>query len=351
MDIERSLARVVYIDDILPHNNADSLELAKVGGWQVVVRKGEFVPGDQAVYFEIDSWIPTKIAPFLSKDKEPKEYNGVKGERLRTVRLRGELSQGLLIPVKDILPDPEFYDAEEDVTQELGILKWEKPVPANLAGQVRGNFPSRIPKTDQERVQNIKREIERWAIDKVCWEVTEKLDGSSCTIYRMKEGEEWVFGVCSRNLDLKETDDNLFWRTVNQYAFREILESLGGQYAIQAELIGPGVQGNPYKLDKNELRVFDVFNIGEQRYLTPKERHALQPTWEAMGIQFAPLIVSDMILPIEKTVETLLTNADGQSLMHPFGKILREGLVFKCYTDGSRSFKVISNEWLLKTGN
>ena len=102
-DIQRKLASIREITEIRPIPDADAIECAIVGGgWPVVVKRGDFSPGDLAVYFEIDSWIPHKLAPFLSKGKKPREYNGVKGERLRSVRLRGALSQGLLLKVGEV---------------------------------------------------------------------------------------------------------------------------------------------------------------------------------------------------------------------------------------------------------
>ena len=160
----RKMASIRKIDDIRPIEGADAIECAVIGGWTVVVKKGEFQPGDLAVYCEIDSWIPTELAPFLSKGKEPREFNGVKGERLKTMKLRGQISQGLLLPLS-VFPHSlgSFYTTDktvgEDVSHWLGIQKWEMAVPAQLAGQVRGNFPSAIPKTDQERCQNLVKEI------------------------------------------------------------------------------------------------------------------------------------------------------------------------------------------------
>jgi len=152
----RKLASIRRIDNILPIEGADAIECAVVGGWKVVVKKAEFIVGDLAVYFEIDSWIPTELAPFLSKGKSPREFQGIHGERLRTVKLRGQLSQGLLLPLESTCAniDSELFEGL-DVSFPLNIVKWEMPVPAQLAGQVKGNFPTVIPKTDQERVQNL----------------------------------------------------------------------------------------------------------------------------------------------------------------------------------------------------
>ena len=137
----RKLATIRTIDEIRSIPDADAIECAVVGGWTVVIKKGEFKVGDVAVYFEIDSWIPTELAPFLSNGQEPRAYDGIQGERLRTVKLRGQLSQGLLLRYWDFPKVVEAFhktrlasDEPFDVTEILGIVKYEPPVPAHLAG-------------------------------------------------------------------------------------------------------------------------------------------------------------------------------------------------------------------------
>jgi RNA ligase (TIGR02306 family) len=151
----RKLATIRTIDEVRPIPDADAIECAVVGGWTVVIKKDEFKVGDVAVYCEIDSWIPTELAPFLSKGQEPRVFDGIRGERLRTVKLRGQLSQGLLLnywnfpKVVDAFHTTRLASDEPfDVTELLGIVKYDPPVPAHLAGEVRGLFPTFIPKTD-----------------------------------------------------------------------------------------------------------------------------------------------------------------------------------------------------------
>lgn len=161
MDQETRMAWIVNIDNVEKHPNADALDICTVGGWKCVTKLGDFKKDDLAVYLRIDSWCPTTLAPFLSKGKEPREFNGVKGERLRTVKLRGELSQGLLLPVtigiggfpfiKSVSGEIVVVNEGDDVTEALGIQKWERPIPACLAGMVKGNWPSVVQKTDEER--------------------------------------------------------------------------------------------------------------------------------------------------------------------------------------------------------
>lgn len=331
----RKMASIRKIDSIRPIPGADAIECARVGGWDVVVKRGEFSAGDLAVYCEIDSWIPNELAPFLSKGSEPRLYNGVLGERLRTVKLRGQVSQGLLLPLEPTCANIESRLFEGlDVSAPLNIQKWEAPIPAQLAGDVRGAFPSFIPKTDQERIQNLTEEFDTWRDLK--WEVTEKLDGSSMTVYH-KDGD---FGVCSRNWNLTETESNSLWQQARRYNLSEVLAQ-EGNLAVQGEIIGEGIQGNPYKIRGQDFFVFDVFDIDQQRYLTPIERREFV---ERNGLNHVPVINSDIATPV--SVSATLESAEGRSVLNKDTE--REGLVFK--SGGAVSFKAISNKFLLKQG-
>lgn len=343
----RKLASIRKIDEIRPIEGADAIEAAVVGGWTVVVKKSEFKAGDLAVYIEIDSWVPTELAPFLSKGNEPREYNGVKGERLRTVKLRGTTSQGLLLPITVTF----WRDEGTDVTEPLGIQKWEAPVPARLAGDVEGPFPTEVPKTDQERIQNLTEELKVWKDNNAfTWEVTEKLDGSSMTVFVNGKRE----GVCSRNWALKETDSNSFWTVARRLGLIEKIRNTGRNLALQGELIGEGIQKNPYNIRGQDFRLFDIYDIDRGEYLTPFERRVFADTH---GIKHVPLImmeyVIDGVVHIVQTngsgVQGLLTLAEGKSMLND--KAEREGLVFKCNTFGGPSFKSISNRFLLKSSD
>ena len=339
----RKLASIRRIDDIQPIPGADAIEVATVGGWQVVIKKGAFAVGDLAVYCEIDSWIPHELAPFLSKGSEPREFEGVRGERLRTIRLRGQVSQGLLLegticPSGLMVHRPDsmahIFQEGDDVSQWLNIQKWEAPVPASLAGDVRGAFPSFIPKTDQERIQNLTEEFNTWT--DLTWEVTEKLDGSSMTVY-YKDGD---FGVCSRNWNLAASEGNSMWQQARAYNLEQVLAQ-EGNYAVQGEIIGEGIQGNPYRIRGQDFLVYDVFDINEQRYLTPVERRNFV---ERNKLRHVPILLDNLATP--NSVEDILMSAEDRSQLNKDTE--REGLVFK--SDGKISFKAISNKFLLKAG-
>lgn len=322
----RKLATIRKISELRPIPEADLIETAVLDGWEVVVKKGEHKVGDLVVYCEIDSWIPFDIAPFLCRGKEPREYNGVAGERLKTVRLRGQLSQGLIL---DIFPSGAVEG--EDVTELLGIQLWERPMPAQLSGLTKGYFPSFIPKTNEERVQNLVSYLPNWS-DHI-WEVTEKLDGSSMTVYWNGE-----FGVCSRNLDLKRDENNTFWKTAISLNLEENLYEFGN-IAIQGELIGEGIQGNKYNIKGHRFYVFNIFDIDTGKYLNKISRDTI---CKALGLNQVP----ELNCEYSCDVKTLLSLAEGKSELNP--KTEREGIVWKSQTDTSIHFKVISNKFLLK---
>ena len=345
----RKMATVRVIDSILPIPDADSIECAVIGGWKVVTKKDEYRPGDLAVYCEIDSWIPYELAPFLSKG-EPKEYNGVKGERLRTVKLKKQLSQGLLLPTEFLGAGPLevtikspykernlVVNEGDDVSEFLGIQRWEPPQEFRAAN-AKGIFPYFIPKTDCERVQNLSSQVQQWAEEKVVFQKSEKLDGSSMTVF-YKDGE---VGVCSRNLELKDDGTSTFWETAKNEQLVEKLISFGKNIALQGELLGGQIQGNAYKITGFKFFLYDIYDIDKQEYLQPE---AVEQFAEENGISHVP-IIGYVTLPKEDVVQTLLSDADGKSAVGCNPK--REGFVYKSTKDTSISVKCISNNWLLK---
>jgi RNA ligase (TIGR02306 family) len=346
----RKLASIRLIDSIDPIENADAIEVATVGGWKVVVKKGEFKAGDFAVYCEIDSFIPHEVAPFLSKGKDPKEFEGIKGERLRTIRLRGQLSQGLLLPlhslskeVQEYCQSIDYYNPEGiDLTKELGIIKWEPKFPAQLAGNAKGNFPQEVPKTDQERIQNVDR-LTFESYRSLTWEVTEKLHGASCTFYLDNNSE---FHVCSRNLDLKEDENNSYWKAARKYDIESKLRlaNLKG-FAIQGEIVGEGINGNQYTTTL-DFYVFDMYETHTHTYASPEVRQAITNN---LNLKHVPVLTNNYEFKKEESIQSLLELAEGKSKLNGSD---REGLVFKsmlpnALNSKNNSFKVISNKWLL----
>ena len=336
---ERMLAWVATIDSVEKHPEADALDICTIGGWRCVTKLGEFQEGQLVCYCSIDSFIPTELAPYLSKGKEPREYQGIRGERLRTVKLRGAISQGLLLDLS-LFGDREFTIGE-DLTEIAGIVKWEPPAEFKSA-DAKGSFPSFIPKTDQERVQNL-RDVSQF--HDMTFEVTEKCEGSSMTLF-VNDGE---FGICSRNLLLKDdlTGSSFVDTGVK---FKDAIMSLGRNIAFQGELIGPAIQKNIYNLRQFQYRVFDVFDIDQQRYLSPSERSEVVKMIGAA----APVIHEAFSFDdadLRSIQKTALEMADGETMITPeMGDLkkrhLREGLVFKANSESRFSFKAISDEYL-----
>src|ERR1035441_9132996 len=259
-----NLATIQKIREILPHNNADALEIAKVLGWNVVVKKGEFRAGDLVIYVVIDTVLP---------EKPEFEFLRNKHFRIKPIRLRGEESAGICFPLSILPKDhpivPDLYDVKTetwkegvDVTEALGVIHYEKPIPAELAGQAKGMLPGFLIMTDEDNIRTYPDALpELWGRP---YYITRKDDGCSGTFY--VNGEE--FGACSRRIDLKESEGNGFWRMARKYDLANVLRTAfpGENWAIQGEVCGPGIQDNRLGLTELELHIFNLFNIKTRIY-------------------------------------------------------------------------------------
>lgn len=332
----RKLASIRTIENIRPIEGADKIELASIGGWNVVVAKevGHKV-GDWVVYCEIDCFLPIREEFEFLRKSSYKKMGNQEGFRLKTIKLRNEVSQGLILPFR-ILPLGDTFHEGQDVSEILGIVKYEQPVPAELAGKVKGLFPSFIPKTDELRIQNLSFEFEEWKIQSNNkFYVTEKLDGSSATYY-IKNGE---FGVCSRNLDLLETEGNTFWKVARHLELEQKMASLGRNISFQGELIGEGIQGNPYSIKGQTVYFFNIFDIDKFARVGVNE---FISTMESLDLSYVPFLEMNFLLP--NTIEEILEYAEDKSVLNL--KVEREGIVVRSY-DMKISFKAISNKFLL----
>jgi RNA ligase (TIGR02306 family) len=334
--IMRKLASIRIANAVTPIPQADAIEAVRVDAWTCVSKKGEFEIGSKGVYFEIDSFLPAEDKRFQFLEKQFIQFNDKIGARLRTIRLRGQLSQGLFLPLS-VFPELNGKEVGEDVTEILKIEKWEPIVPAQLSGEIKGGFPSRIKKTDQERVQNLIQEINENSGKE--FEVTIKLDGSSMTVFK----DQNEFGVCGRNWELRETEGNTLWAVTRRNKIFEALESLNRNLAFQGEIIGEGIQGNPEKIKGQEFFMFDIFDIDKSVYLNPIERQEILKSLNEKGFKIKHVPILDNLI-LNHDVDELLKLADGQSLNK---NEKREGLVFK-RLDGKFSFKTISNWYLEK---
>jgi RNA ligase (TIGR02306 family) len=345
--MSRKLVTIQKIKELNAIPNADSIEVATILGWKVVVRKGEFKVDDLVVYAEIDSLFP---------EKPEFEFLRERKFRIRTVRLRGQISQGIAFPLSIIENKSGYIMLGElveglDVTDFLDITQYIPQIPANISGEVKGVFPNFIPKTDETRVQLLQDVLTRHKGTR-CY-VTEKVDGCSVT-YFYKDGE---FGVCSRNLELRETEDNLFWKMARTLKIEEKLkqyyDAQKTNMAIQGELIGMGIQKNNLRLPENKVLFFNVFNIDKFEYLNYQDAFTFLAV---LDLEAVPVV--GLFYELDDNIDNLIEKSKGFSLLNP--KIYREGIVIRPmkelvdlqmsseFNNGRVSFKAINPEYLLK---
>jgi len=419
----RKLVTVRTIDAIDDIPGADLIKVATVEGWKVVVKHDEFEVGDLCVFFEVDSYLPLSDERYAFLEKNAIFWHGIKGARLKTIRLRKQLSQGLALPLHDFpeiqakiqatmdasgmtdLSDGAAWIRELNFTGTIGVMKWEKVMSAQLAGQAKGNFPSFLRKSDQERAQNMSREIfgyedmlmpfditnipaealaamqekgdvvvtnnmmlmgvggPQWyrvrkaqASRDTRYEVSLKMDGSSMTAYvqLLNEVPFEVKGVCSRNLDLKiESNETNSFIKMAHPDILELIAEQGGDIALQGELMGPGIQGNREGFEYDRFFIYNIFDIKSGEFMTPPERlewvrNANQVAKQLFGrelLEHVPVLHESVTLAELgiTNMDELLKFAEGPSMVH----MVREGLVFKA-VDGTHQFKVISNKFLEK---
>ncbi len=336
----RKLASIQKIKSLEPIEGADAIEKATVLGWQLVVKKGEFKIGDLAVYIEIDSVLP---------ERPEFEFVRARGNRVKTIRLRGQVSQGICFPTTLLPPDFEIVEGA-DCTEILGIIKYEPPLPANLNGIAKGKFPSFIPKTDEVRVQVLQELIDSHAGEN-CY-ITEKVDGTSVTYY-FKDSE---FGVCSRNLELIKDGESSYWKIAAALNLEEKLKNLGRNLALQGELVGENIQSNKLNLRGQNVMFFNAFDIDSYEYLDFDE---FENIINSLDLTMVPIIERSFTLT--NSIENLIKLATRKSVVNP--QAWAEGIIIRSitkkidssveptlYNAGRLSFKVINPEFLLKYG-
>lgn len=354
---ERIMAKVVRVEGIKPITGADAIELALIGGWQVVVKKGEYTAGMLAVYIEIDAFLAEGNPHWqFLMERSSRPFEGKRGHVLKTIKLRGEVSQGLLLPLSvlpenydigdDVVFDAKVWKECQDVSEVLGIVKYEPPLP-NSMGQMKYNglFVGWIEKTDEERCQNFKGRIEgEWQGQE--WDSYEKLDGTSATFYLESgvtfdfngDSDYTKFGACSRNFDLAESD-NVYWTMARKLELQQKMRDNDlSMYALQGEIVGPGVGGNPLDLSELDFYLFTVQHKGIRA-----ENWEVDKIAAMLGLKRVPYLGKVKL----ETVAKLLADVDGmKSTVNP--KRDAEGIVLRDPTSARRSFKVISNKYLLK---
>lgn len=333
--MQRKLASIQTIAAIEPISGADRIEQAKIMGWTVVTKKGEFQVGDRCVFFEIDSVLPSKApwAQFMA----PRKF------RVKTITLRGVLSQGLALPVAILPKEPTCYSLEEDVTVALGVTKYEPPA-AGYSAEILGHFPSLVPKTAETRLQSALGVLEE--LKGYPFYCSVKCDGTSATY--IKFNCELI--VCSRRNILKDTESNPHWRMARAYDLEKVLDE---GYAIQGELCGPSIQKNPLGLKELDFFVFNVFDIKAGRYLDFMDFILFCGAHELKTVPIDRVVKGDALEHFDFRVESFLTWAKGK---YEGSKKDREGIVVRpLYEMRSStlynrrlSFKVLNNDHLLK---
>ena len=341
----RKLASIQRVLAINPIPEADMIELVDVLGWHVVCKKNEMKVGDLIVYCEVDSVFP---------EKEEFEFLRNCKFRIKTKKIRGVFSQGICFPLS-ILPKGE-YNEDDDVSSILGIAKYEPPEPACLGGNTKGSFPSFMIKTDETRVQVLQGLLTKYK-GTVCY-ISEKADGSSCSTFfnnRLDFADQ--FGVCSRNQELKRDEPeigeysfsakNTFWAMAEKYDLEYKLRQLNKNLGIQGEVIGEGIQKNKYEIKGHELRVFNIFDIDQFRYLDFSEFIDLSAT---LGLTTVPILDTNFTLIDD--IDALVELSKGNSVLNL--RVKREGIVIRPLIEindpkfGRISFKAINPEFLCK---
>jgi RNA ligase (TIGR02306 family) len=331
----RALATIQEVSAVTAIEGSDFLESAHVMGWQCVVKKGSFKPGDRAVYFEVDSFLPEdERYEFLRKTSFRDNADNGRGFRIKSIKLRGTLSQGLLQPA-GLFPElPAGLPAGTDVTERLGVRKWYAPEVATGAGVSIGGRPYGIPASDEIRVQSATELIDR--LRGQPYYISTKMDGTSCIVYCI----DGRVGCCSRNNEIKEDTESLYWKPVFKYGLKEKLPALGRDVVLTGELCGPAIQKNRLRLPEHEWFVFDWREWSSKEYV-PLDRMAAECA--ALGVPTVP--VEETGAAFDYDLGRLLERARGK---YPSG-LDKEGIVVRHKEEPHRvSFKVLNNDALLK---
>jgi len=330
----RSLVTIQRVKSISGIPDSDFLELAHIMGWQCVVKKGEFKPDDLGVYYEVDSFLPVEERyEFLRNSSYRDNADNGQGFRIRTVKMRGQLSQGLFLPL-DKFPELAGYNEGDDVTEKLNVKKWYIPETASAGGSIIGDKPGGVPTSDEIRLQSALELLDQ--LKGKPYYITTKMDGTSGTVYYI-DGKT---GCCSRNKEIKDEADALYWTPVYSYGLKEKLASYGKNLVLTGEICGPGIQKNRLRLQKTEWYVFDILDWDSHRYVSYDQ---LREICSALGLQIVPL--EERGENFQYDLETLLEKAKGK---YPSG-LDKEGIVVRdAESPKGTSFKVLNNDALLK---
>jgi RNA ligase (TIGR02306 family) len=360
----RKLATVRIISRVDRIPNADRIAVARVGGWPVVIGRDEFKVGDKVVYFEPDSMLPLdrpEFAALAGRGAHGVNPDGVDCVILRSVKLRGQLSQGLVMSPAELGIDPGTPEGA-DVSAALHVHKYEQPL-IEIPGARLGGFPGFITRTDEQRIQDL-TDMVAWMLDghldvAAAYHGSEKLDGMSTTYYRVERDDETEYGVCSHDASVERVDvsvHNPYWDNYEAYSIRDRLDAIAADtgassVVIQGESTGPGILGN--RLDARSLE-FHAFNL-------VIDGCRIDPYADGYGLADITVPQRAVGLPLSENmtaddgVDAIIAASDGvRSALNPAR--LAEGIVWRYdgptvnrMADDWRHFKSISNKYLLKT--
>ena len=330
----RSLVSIQKINLISPIPNSDFVETAHIMGWQCVIKKGEAQVGEPGVYFEVDSFLPVEPRyEFLRSSSYRENADNGQGFRIRTAKIRGQLSQGLFLPLS-LFPELEGCIEGDDVTEQLNVKKWYIPETAADGGNIIGDRPFGIPASDEIRIQSALELLDELAGKP--YYITTKMDGTSGIVYYI----DGTIGCCSRNKEIKDDEQALYWMPVYKYGLKEKLTKYGKNIVLTGEICGPGIQKNKLRLPETEWYVFDVKDWDSGEYVSYDEAIAICALLE---IPMVPL--EERGEQFSYSLEALLEKAKGK---YP-SKVEKEGIVVRnVHHPKAISFKVLNNDALLK---
>ena len=337
--MERKLASIQQIQHIEAIEGADRIVKATVLGWSVVVLKDEFQVGDTCIYMEVDSFLPVTDERFeflRASSYRNTDYMG-EGYRIRTARLRKQISQGVLMRT-ELFPEVAGLSVGEDVTSLLGIVKYEMPEQNTGLGVVTGGFHPAAHKTEELRIQSEPKLLQ--TLKGMAYYISTKMDGASMTI----SVDDGLVRVFNRNREIQDDDSSILWNFVHKHGLDLKMKALGGDFSIQGEFCGPGIQGNHLKLREFQLYLYSTNDaLGKRGRLDD-----LMDISKTLGLEMVPI---DEIGPsFNYTLEELLEMAKGRyaSGIHREGIVIRPLVPFEAEGMHALSFKVINNDFLLK---
>ena len=344
-----SIQRVKTVDNILHPADGSETTLARISfeniAWQCVAKRGEFAPGDFAIYIEISTVVPEHpVFEFLRSKKF----------KVKTVRLCGVLSQGLALPLETLeqfLPKEHgwlTFNPGDDVSEIIGVTRHEPPVDVRIngTGRVR-TFPSEVvPRTDEERVQSFPHILDHFRGMNVV--ATLKHDGTSATYFWDVEQDK--LRVCSRNMEKLDPDESVYWQVLKTQPDIERICKENPMLVFQGEITGPAIQKNRMARKQPVFTLFNVFDRDDGSYIPQYYAKFLLDGYDVPWVE----TVYEWS-EFDATIEELLTLAKGD---YPGTKNPREGIVLRPFMEekyvyvlgGRLSCKVINNDYLEKGG-